>query len=194
VVRFYDFSELAALERASGLGEGLTASVAYARELDLPLLLGRIGVGAWRDAVAERMTAFVPRARAVELARAMAAAPFHADPEAVDLLRRVREMMPLVLVTNATDELERDLESMGIADLAHHVVSSAREGVAKPGPEIYGIAVALAGVAAERCLFVDDRAENVEAAAALGMTTVLYRSPGDLRAVLEPLLPLAGQA
>lgn len=34
--------------------------------------------------------------------------------------------MPLALVTNATLELERDLETMGSADLADHVISSAR--------------------------------------------------------------------
>jgi putative hydrolase of the HAD superfamily len=189
VVRFYDFTALSALEHASGVPEGLTASVAYAPELDLPLLLGRIGVTQWREAVATGMSAHVPPARARELARAMAEAPFAAEPQAVELLRRVRESMPLVLITNATEDLEGDLRAMGIADLAHGVVSSAREGVAKPDRRIYEIAVALAGVPAERCLFVDDRAENVAAAAALGMRTVLYRSPADLRAVLEPLLP-----
>jgi putative hydrolase of the HAD superfamily len=189
VVRFYDFSALTALERGSGLAEGLTASVAYAPELDLPLLLGRIGVDERRDAVAERLTAFVPPARAGELARAMADAPFRADPEVVGMLRRTREVVPLVLVTNATAGLERDLETTGIADLAHHVVSSAREGVAKPDREIYEIATGLAGVAAERCLFVDDRAENTEAAAALGMSTVRYRSPQDLRPALDHLFP-----
>ncbi|WP_246212266.1 HAD family hydrolase [Streptomyces abyssomicinicus] len=193
VVRFYDFSALAALERASGLAEGLTASVAYAPELDLPLLLGHIGVDEWREAVAGRMSAYVPPARAGELARAMADAPFRADPEVVGTLRRIREVMPLVLVTNATAELDRDLRTMGIADLAHHVVGSAWLGVAKPAREIYEIAAGLAGVSCDRCLFVDDRDENVEAAAALGMSTVRYRSPRDLRSVVEPWCSGAGR-
>ncbi len=51
-------------------------------------------------------------------------------------------------------------------------------GIAKLDRRIYDIAVARAGVPAERCLFVDDTLENVEAAAALGMRTVHYRTPG----------------
>lgn len=187
VVRFYDFTELTALERESGVPTGLTASVAYAPELDLPLLLGRIGVDEWEDAVAGRMAAFAPPAQARALARAMAHAPSRADPEVVELLRRARELAPLVIVTNATAGLRGELEAMGIGDLAHHVVNSAWEGVAKPDREIYLVAGRLAGVTPERCLFVDDRAENTGAAAALGMSAVLYRRVEDLRQALEPL-------
>ncbi|BDM74826.1 hypothetical protein HEK616_83130 (plasmid) [Streptomyces nigrescens] len=69
-------------------------------------------------------------------------------------------------------------------DLADHVVSSARVGVAKPGREIYEIAAARAGVATHQCLFVDDRLENVEAAITLGMTGVHYREAADLQEAL----------
>ncbi|WP_371127142.1 hypothetical protein [Streptomyces sp. 2112.3] len=46
------------------------------------------------------------------------------------------------------------------------------------------IAAEWAGVAMHRCLFVDDRLENIEAAAGLGMTGVHYREPADLRGPL----------
>lgn len=96
--------------------------------------------------------------------------------------------MPVVLVTNATLELESDLVSLGLADFSGHVVSSARLGVAKPDREIYEVAAERAGVAIDRCLFVDDRTENVEAAAALGMIGVHYREPADLRESVSFLL------
>jgi len=191
VIRFYDLAPLAEMERAAGLAEGTTARVAYAPEIDLPLLLGRITKEEWVDAIASALSDHVPRARARELGAALADAPFRADDTVVALLRRVRAQMPLVLVTNATLELERDLASMGLADLADHVVSSARVGTAKPGREIYEIAAERAGVAAGRCLFVDDRPENVEAAATLGMTGLCYREPADLQRMLG-FLPAPG--
>ncbi|MDH6223396.1 hypothetical protein [Streptomyces sp. MJP52] len=141
--------------------------------------------------MAERLAAFVPPARAGEPAGAVADAPFRADPEVVGTPRRTREVVPLVLVTNATSGLGRGPQTTGIADLAHHVLSSAREGAAEPDREIYGIATGPAGVAAERCPFVDDRAENTEAAAALGMSTVRCRSPQDLRPAPDHLFPEA---
>jgi putative hydrolase of the HAD superfamily len=184
VIRFYDTAPLAELERAAGLAEGTTMDVAYAPEVDLPLLLGRITTEEWVDSIASGLSGRVPQAYARRLATALADAPFRADDAVVALLRRVRRHMTLVLVTNATLDLERDLGSMGLADLADHVVSSARVGVAKPDREIYEIAVRRAGTVAGRCLFVDDRLENVEAATALGMTGVHYREPADLRKAL----------
>ncbi|WP_343244989.1 HAD-IA family hydrolase [Streptomyces sp. SID14478] len=190
VIRFYDMTPLSARERAAGVPEGITAELAYAPAVDLPLLLGRATTQEWVASVTSALVARVrlAPARARELAQALADAPFRADAAVVALLRRLPEGMPLVLVTNATLDLERDLEAMGLADLADHVVSSAREGVAKPDRAIYDIAVARAGVAADRCLFVDDRRENVEAATALGMTGLHYRRPADLHGVLGPLV------
>ncbi|MEU0203281.1 MULTISPECIES: HAD-IA family hydrolase [unclassified Streptomyces] len=184
VIRFYDMAPLAELERAVGVAEGTTTEVAYAPEVDLPLLLGKITKEAWVDSIASALSDRIPPTRARELGMALADAPFRADDVVVAMLRRVREHMPLALVTNATLELERDLESMGLADLADHVVSSARVGVAKPDEAIYRIAAERAGVATHRCLFVDDRWENIETAVSLGMTGVHYQGPADLRKVL----------
>jgi putative hydrolase of the HAD superfamily len=188
VIRFYDTAPLAALERAVGVAEGTTAEVAYAPEVDLPLLLGRITTEAWVASIASALSDRLAPAPARALGRALADAPSRVDDVVVAMLRRVRRRLPLVLVTNATLELEADLERLGLADLADHVVSSARVGVAKPDSLIYEIAAERAGVAAHRCLFVDDRKENVDAAVSLGMTGVHYREPADLRAVLN-LLP-----
>lgn len=188
VIRFYDTSHLAELERAAGLAEGATAKVAYAPEIDLPLLLGEITQQQWVESIALGLVSQVPEVQARELGTALAEAPFWADDVVVGLLRRVRSHVPLVLVTNATLELENDLASLGLADLAEHVVSSARVGVAKPDPRIYEIAAERAGVAMDQCLFVDDRLENIEAAAVLGMTGVHYREPADLRESLSSLL------
>ncbi|MFD6798081.1 HAD-IA family hydrolase [Streptomyces cyaneofuscatus] len=188
VIRFYDTAPLAAREREAGLPVGLTMEIAYAPEIDLPLLLGRITPDAWVEAIAaglaERTGGDTELART--LGRALAEAPFRADAEVVALLRRARTHVPVVLVTNATLQLDDDLALLGLTDLADAVVTSAVEQVAKPDPAIYRIAAERAGVPAERCLFVDDRQENVDAATDLGMTGVLYREPADLRRALGP--------
>ncbi|MEU6954821.1 HAD-IA family hydrolase [Streptomyces sp. NPDC045714] len=192
VVRFYDTAPLAALERAAGLPEGTTTDIAYAPEVDLPLLLGRITPDAWVAAIAAGLVERVGADRARALGRALADAPFRADEEVVALLRRARTHVPLVIVTNATLQLDADLALLGLSDLADAVVSSAVEQVAKPDPAIYRIAAGRAGVPPARCLFVDDRQENVDAAIALGMTGVLYRAPADLRGALGPCAREAG--
>ncbi|MGW5352449.1 HAD family hydrolase [Streptomyces sp. NPDC004031] len=188
VIRFFDTSALAALERAAGLPAGATAAVAFAPEVDGPLLLGRITKREWAATIAAGLADRVSPAQATELAAAMAHSPFRADPAVVALLRRLRPHMPLVLVTNADLGLEADLDTLGLSDLPHHVVSSARVCVAKPAREIYEIAATRAGVPPHRCLFVDDREENVTAAAALGMTGLHYRTLADLERALSAVL------
>lgn len=188
VIRFYDMSEVTRLERAAGLPEGTTASVGYAPENDLPLLLGHITREQWADSIVQGLLPRVSPYEAENLARAFTTADFHADTTVVDLLRRVRDQCPLVLVTNATRWLDEDLNRLGLTDLAHSVVNSSHVGVAKPDPRIYEIAVGRAGVTADRCLFVDDTRENVDAAVALGMTGVHHRDPADLGPALATAL------
>ncbi|MFJ6216833.1 HAD family hydrolase [Streptomyces sp. NPDC092296] len=189
VIRHYDSAPLHRLERAVGVAEGTTARIAFSSDVDRPALLGQISTAQWVENIALRLVGHpLPPTRARELAAAFEAAPFRADEEVVAMLRRVRGRVPLVLVTNATSALDGDLARLGLADLADHIVSSARVGVAKPDRRIYDLAAERAGAAAERCLFVDDRPENVRAATALGMTGLHYRTPADLRTALGPLL------
>jgi putative hydrolase of the HAD superfamily len=187
VIRYYDSARLNALERAAGLAEGTTMKIAFAPETDLPLLLGRIDGQEWVRSIAEGLAGLVPEPTTWELGRALLESPFHADETVVSLLRRARSRGPLVLVSNATLRLEDDLAELGLADLADHVVNSARIGMVKPDPAVFRLAASLAGVRPDRCLFVDDTEENVEAAAALGMHPVHFRQPADLERALEPL-------
>jgi len=190
VIRFYETAPLASLERAAGLTEGTILRVALAPERERPLLLGAIARPQWRESIVSALAGQVSEEQARELGSALVGARFWADEVVVAMLRQVRAHMPLVLVTNATVELEDDLAWLGLADFADHVVSSARVGVAKPDQEIYEIAADRANVAVDRCLFVDDRLENVAAAVALGMTGLHYRRPEDLH---EPLGFLLGR-
>jgi putative hydrolase of the HAD superfamily len=188
VIRSFDSARLEALERVAGIAEGITKKVAFASETVLPLLLGEITSQEWAEAIAASLAGLMAEPQvAYELALALLESPFRADDEVVSLLRRARVRVPLVLVSNAALELESDLDSLGLGDLADHVVNSARVGLAKPDPRIYRLAAELAGARPERCLYVDDSEENVAAAAALGMRGVHFREPADLERALEPL-------
>ncbi|MEU0368802.1 HAD-IA family hydrolase [Streptomyces sp. NPDC006283] len=181
VIRFYDTAEVTRLEEAAGLPAGITAAVGFAPENDLPLLLGQITRDQWAQSITQDLSSHVSLSDAHALAKAFTEAGFWADEAVVALLRQVREHCPVVLVTNATVWLDEDLAALGLADLADSVVNSSLVGVAKPDRRIYEIAAEQAGARVGRCLFVDDREENIDAAHDLGMTTVLYRAVGDLR-------------
>ncbi|GIX22285.1 MAG: hydrolase [Gammaproteobacteria bacterium] len=65
------------------------------------------------------------------------------------------------------------------------IVLSGEEKCVKPDPVIYRRLLARLGEPAEACLFIDDVAENVAAAARLGFQTVHFTGPEALVAALE---------
>jgi len=65
------------------------------------------------------------------------------------------------------------------------IVVSAHERVIKPDPAIYEILLARYGLSAPDCIFVDDSCRNIEAARGVGMKTVHFVEPIDLRAELR---------
>ncbi|HJL17402.1 MAG TPA: HAD family phosphatase [Sandaracinaceae bacterium LLY-WYZ-13_1] len=62
---------------------------------------------------------------------------------------------------------------------------SCETGVRKPDPEAYRGAARALSLPPERCLFVDDRATNVEAAREVGMDAVVFEDAAQLRRALE---------
>lgn len=61
------------------------------------------------------------------------------------------------------------------------LVYSCVEGVSKPEPEIYLLALARLGAAPDEAVFVDDRNDNIEASRNLGIHSILFRDSGQLR-------------
>jgi 2-haloacid dehalogenase len=67
------------------------------------------------------------------------------------------------------------------------MVISGEVGLTKPDPAIYALALELAGLPAERCVFIDDSAENAAGAARLGLHAIHYRTPEELAGALAQL-------
>lgn len=96
-------------------------------------------------------------------------------------------------VNNESRELnEYRIETFDLGGIFDVFFSSCYLGVTKPGREIYRRALELTQRAPERCIFIDDRALNVEAAARVGMHAVRYRGASQLERELAALGVTAG--
>lgn len=76
-------------------------------------------------------------------------------------------------------------ERRGLKGIFDVVLSSAEEGVAKPEAAFYRLALAQLGVRPEQVLFIDDQRRNTEAAEALGIPSIVFTTPEDLREELQ---------
>ena len=76
-----------------------------------------------------------------------------------------------------------------IGSIENYVVSSSVH-LAKPEPAIYQLLLSKYNLKAQECVFIDDRADNVNAAMALGMSGIVY--PGTAKELLPILNNLLG--
>jgi len=94
--------------------------------------------------------------------------------------------VPLYAITNFSGEFWppfRDREA-ALFDRFQGIVVSGDELLTKPDLAIYRLALDRFGIAAEDAVFVDDRADNVAAADAVGIRGVLFTDADALRADL----------
>lgn len=100
--------------------------------------------------------------------------------------------LPLALLSNAPDELAEAIGALPIAAHFGQLIFSCQLKLAKPDPRCYSTALARLGASAGDVIFIDDRAENVTAAAALGLLSVHFTSPEAVRAAVANRLAALG--
>ena len=102
-------------------------------------------------------------------------ASYRLHPDAMPTLERLRTTdLTLGLISNFEDWLERLLDALDVAHVFDVTVISGIEGVEKPDPRIFEIALERAGVAAEDSVYVGDNPDfDVAPARELGMMPVL---------------------
>ncbi len=104
----------------------------------------------------------------------------------VEILRELKAAVPCYGLTNMERETyPKRVERYPFLQWFEGTVVSSHEGVAKPDREIFERLLDRFDLEPSSALMIDDSPRNVRAAAALGMQTVEFRSPEELRRVLE---------
>ena len=94
-------------------------------------------------------------------------------PDTMECLRILKKKYKLGIIANQIPGAEKRLEEMGIRRYFDVIVSSAEEGVAKPDPRIFNIALTRAGCKPEQAVMIGDRIDNdIVPAKQMGMKTV----------------------
>jgi putative hydrolase of the HAD superfamily len=91
----------------------------------------------------------------------------------------------LALLSNCPAPMAAAIDGMGWADLVPDRFYSCRLGVTKPDPVIFETVLGRLGATAAEVTFVDDRPENVAAAAGAGLRALLFTDPATLAEDLQ---------
>ncbi len=128
------------------------------------------------------------RAFTREQFKAFMFAQSRAYPEARAVLDRLAGSGKYVLATINNEGLELNLhriEQFGLRRAFTAFFSSCFLGVRKPDEAIYRLALQVTQRAPDECVFIDDRALNLECARRLGMRTIHYQNAAQLQEELR---------
>lgn len=111
---------------------------------------------------------------------------FEPDPQVVALARRLKDRVPLALLTNNSDLVRDGLETAHpeVMELFRPRLFSAEAGLLKPDPRFFATLLELLGTSPPQVLYVDDEPACADAAAALGMRAVRFEDGAALCRVL----------
>lgn len=114
---------------------------------------------------------------------------FYVDQEMLALVRELRKTYTTALLTNfpahVHDFMKRAWHVEGAFD---HFIVSSDVGLIKPDPRIYQLTLERVGCQAHEALFIDDRKINIDAALALGIKGILFKSKAGTIAALSRIL------
>jgi 2-haloacid dehalogenase len=178
-----DWSPHAAV--AAGLGDDEARRFLAAEDFDfMAFNHGPDSGGSWEDAEAEVRRSHPHWAEHALSYRANFAASLLGEvPGSVELVRELhRGGVPMWGLTNWSHELFPHAPArFGFLALFEDVVVSGTEGVAKPDPRIFEIVRSRTGHDLAELVFVDDRPDNVRAAAEAGMDALVFTDAVTLR-------------
>ncbi len=144
--------------------------------------------GYWRQ-VGDSLGRSYGEAEVSELARLDRAAWLRLQAGTVALIEDLTAAgLPLALLSNAPDDLAEAIRALPVAARFVQLIFSCQLKLAKPDPRCYGTALARLGASAREVIFIDDRTENVTAAAAFGLLSVHFTSPEQVRAAVTERL------
>lgn len=144
------------------------------RDYDEAFTTGRLAEqDLWNQVALRLQLPSVPRDGLWETAIGNVYRPF---PEMWDLVARLRRSgYRTALLSNTEAGGARFFLKQGYGPLFDAVLLSCREGVRKPDPRFFQLALDRLGLPAAQCAFTDDRADFVAAAAALGLHGICFR-------------------
>ena len=175
VIRRWPDSLLDSVEDTYGLARGSLARAAFDKTVLSDAITGRVTDSEWRKRVVGRLASQTDPATAAAAVAAWSSSPGVVDTAALRVLQTARSVAALGLVTNATTRLDDDLSRLGLDDAFDCIVNSSDIGCAKPSRCFFEHAAQRCGCDRTEVIFVDDRAENVDAAIEFGYRGHRYR-------------------
>jgi putative hydrolase of the HAD superfamily len=176
VVRHWRPGPASAVEEAFRLPSGTIEGVGLAVPEYQLGVLGVCTFADWLDAIARELSIRIGT-KAREAVARWAEDRGEVDRDTMAVVEQLRSRVPVHILSNAHDCFIDDMRQLGLSGAFDGFHYSAEMGLAKPDPAAYIETLKRIGMPANRCVFVDDRMENVVAARSVGLLAFAYTTP-----------------
>lgn len=183
VLRTWEY-QLDGMEEEFGVPLSAFREVAFAPENLEPAITGLVTDEQWRARVRSILVGRYPEKDANGAWQAWVSRRGVIIPEVLDLIREVKDRVPIGMISNATSRLNHDLRTHELDGLFDYVINTSEIGITKPSAAVFLHALKVAQVRPESAFFTDDKAANVEGATNLGITGHVFESAEGLRGAL----------
>jgi putative hydrolase of the HAD superfamily len=149
---------------------------------------GRLSVTAYWTAIADELGVTWSLSQLQRLWARDFTSWFEPDPAVLDLIGELHDGgTRIALLSNAGFDFGDPFRYSPLGAVMERVFVSAELDLIKPDPAIYRHVMSELGIGPDGMAFIDNKAENVAAAAALGIAAHHYVEPAGLRRFLEEL-------
>lgn len=98
------------------------------------------------------------------------------DEDMLQLLRNLKKHYKLIALTNLTETRYVADQSLGLYDFFDHALLSFKEGLKKPDPKFFNLALEKAEATPDEVIYIDDLQRQVDAATRIGIKSILFKS------------------
>lgn len=111
------------------------------------------------------------------------------NTELIEYARSLRGRARTAILSNSADGAREEEERrFGLSEIFDPICYSHEQGVNKPDPQAYLLALDRLGAAPEDAFFIDDHAEAIAGAAAVGIRGILHRHNAETITAIETFL------
>ncbi|WP_231567521.1 HAD family hydrolase [Microbacterium sp. MEJ108Y] len=179
VVRHFDPENVTRIERAHELEPGSIEAIAFAPHRLEQVTTGRISRREWVERIGVELGND-------EAAEAWGSQPFHVNEEVLDLVDELRASgIRTAILTNGTDTISAEVESMNIDSHFEALFNSAEIGWTKPDVRAFQHVLGAMQLAPQEVFFTDDSESKLVGAEKLGMPTHHFKGVAGLREALR---------
>jgi HAD superfamily hydrolase (TIGR01509 family) len=187
LLRTEDPAPRRALEERLGLPRGGLADLVFNSPVSLAASVGKATPGQIWEHIGQRLA--LPPASLEEVQREFWAGD-RWDQRLIDFVRALRPRRRTAVLSNAWPDARESFAPLLTSGAFEALIISAEEGLMKPDPQFFQLALDRLETRPQETILVDDMPANVQSARALGMGAVQFTNTDDVVAQLRRMLGL----